>query len=123
MSAEQKLRVYWIPQAGMPGEPFIVEVGSVVDGVRVMEMLASYDAYQFDNHIKPDYANTGGLEMFEDGEWCSWIADDGEDNPREWLRQEVYRFVDFLKENHARIEQSTEQQATGALAQAPKGFT
>ncbi len=44
-----KLRVWHIPQ--VPMKPFIVEVGSVEEGVRMMDALADYDAFQYDNNI------------------------------------------------------------------------
>lgn len=46
-----KLRVWHIPQ--VPMKPFIVEVASVEEGVRLMDALADYDAFQYDNNIKP----------------------------------------------------------------------
>ncbi len=67
------LRVWWIPQ--IPGKPFYVRVESPAEAQRVMSILAAYDAFQFENKIKPDYCNAGGLEAFsQDGdcEWCDW---------------------------------------------------
>lgn len=49
------------------------------DWYRTNTALARYDQFQFCEHIKPDYANVGGLEVFEDGEWCEWYDDDGDD--------------------------------------------
>jgi hypothetical protein len=80
----QKLRVWWIPQ--VPGKPFYVDVSSVEEGVKIMDVLAGYDQFQLDNNIKPDYANAGGLSIFEDGEWVDWYDDEtGEDDPRIFL--------------------------------------
>ena len=89
----KKLRVWWIPQ--VPGKPFRVEVASVAEGVKLMNVLADYDAFQFKNHIKPDYSNAGGLEVWDensDGEgkadWVSWSDEEtGEDDPEVWLRE------------------------------------
>lgn len=90
---QKKLRVWHIPQ--VPGKPFHVEVTSVEDGVRVMKTLATYDLFQLENRIKPDYASAQGLEMWEenyDGDgndgWCSWEYDDGDnywDDPRAYV--------------------------------------
>ncbi|MEA7581151.1 hypothetical protein ONJ87_28130, partial [Salmonella enterica subsp. enterica serovar Anatum] len=33
---------------------------------RVMDALADYDAFQYDNNIKPDYCNANGLEMWDE---------------------------------------------------------
>ncbi len=85
-----KMRVWWIPQ--VPMEPFHVDIpvtderGSVkrVDHMvqhakMLLATLAKYDLFQFRNKIKPDYANVGGLEVFEDGEWSEWANVDGYD--------------------------------------------
>jgi len=71
---KQKLRVWWIPQIPLKkGEKsFIVEVESVREGKKLLEVLANYDTYQYMNKIKPDYSNAGGLEIFEDNYWVEW---------------------------------------------------
>ena len=70
-----KLRVWWIPQ--VPMKRFLVEVGSVSEGAKLMKVLADYDAFQFENNVKPDYCNAGGLEMFIDvvDEWLDLEAE------------------------------------------------
>jgi hypothetical protein len=81
---KMELRVWWIPQ--VPGSPFIVEVSTVTEGVLIMDTLARYDMFQFENNIKPDYCNAGGLGMFEDGEWVDWCDEEtGIDDPEEYL--------------------------------------
>lgn len=84
------LRVWWIPQ--IPGEPFHVDVASPAEAKKIMDVLANYDIFQFENRIKPDYCNAGGLEcyrqdgMWEEGDsedWCEWESDDG-DNIDAW---------------------------------------
>lgn len=73
----KKLRVWWIPQ--VPGTPFRVPVETPEQAAFLLNTLADYDAFQFANNIKPDYSNTGGLEVFEDGEWLDWDNGEGED--------------------------------------------
>lgn len=81
----QKLRVWWIPQ--IPGKSFYVAVDTVAEGVKLLDVLAMYDVFQFDNRIKPDYCNAGGLNVFEDDVWEDWHSEDYEyDNPKEWLK-------------------------------------
>lgn len=63
-----RIRVWWIPQ--VPGEPFNVEVRSIKEGRKLLHVLADYDRFQFEHQVKPDYCNAGGLEQYEDGEWC-----------------------------------------------------
>ena len=85
------LQVWWIPQ--VPMNPFVVSVGSVSEGVKIMDVLADYDKFQFDNNIKPDYCNVGGINQWDedsDGEgtpgWVNWSDEEtGEDDPRAWL--------------------------------------
>lgn len=86
-----QLQVWWIPQ--VPMKAFEVEVSSVAEGVKVMDALAAYDAFQYENRIKPDYCNAGGLRRWcddSDGEgtpgWEEWYDDEtGFDDPREFL--------------------------------------
>ncbi len=64
------LRIWWIPQ--IPGKPFIVPVRDIADAKLLLDTLARYDQFQFENRIKPDYSNAGGLCVFEEGEWVDW---------------------------------------------------
>lgn len=54
-------------------------------------MLANYDIFQFENHIKPDYWNVSGLEVYEaaafDGEpgWCEWYDEETGDDTDSWV--------------------------------------
>lgn len=81
----------------MPGKAFLVDVASVAEGVKVMDVLAGYDLFQLENRIKPDYSNAGGLQMFDpeddtdspDGSWVDWCDDEtGEDNPVAFLESQ-----------------------------------
>lgn len=71
------LRVWWIPQ--VPMKAFYTPVRNLREAKLLLDVLANYDAFQFENNIKPDYANAGGLEVFEDGEWSDWYDEDGND--------------------------------------------
>lgn len=88
---EKKLRVWWIPQ--VPGKPFRADVPSLAEGVRLMRVLADYDIFQYENRVKPDYCNAGGIEMIDtDGEWCSWYDEEtGEDDPERFLSAQQAR--------------------------------
>lgn len=72
-----KLRVWWIPQ--VPMKPFHVNVKTIGEAKLVLDTLARYDTFQFENRIKPDYCNAGGLQMLEDSEWTDWYDEDGND--------------------------------------------
>lgn len=74
-----KLRVWWIPQ--VPMKAFRVDVNTIEEAKLLLHTLAQYDIFQYENNVKPDFANAGGLEVFdeENGEWCEWCDDGGED--------------------------------------------
>ncbi len=59
-----------------------------------MDVLAYYDQFQYENRIKPDYSNAGGLQMFDplddtdspEGSWVDWCDEEtGEDDPFTYL--------------------------------------
>ncbi len=84
----KKLRVWWIPQ--VPMKSFHVEVDSPEEARKLLRVLANYDLFQFENNIKPDYCNVGGLQEWdpedeEEDKWCEWCDEDGygigEENP------------------------------------------
>lgn len=85
------LQVWWIPQ--VPMLAFEVEVSSVAEGVKILEVLALYDSFQYEHRVKPDYCNVGGLRRWcgdsdSDGTpgWEDWYDEDsGEDDPAMWL--------------------------------------
>lgn len=75
---KNKLRVWWVPQLGTDATTFYVPVESVEEAKKVMDILAAYDQFQYDNDIKPDYCNAGGLEMWDEDaqEWNDWFYED-----------------------------------------------
>ncbi|QPK89810.1 hypothetical protein IEN91_05060 [Bacillus velezensis] len=84
----KKLRVAHIPQ--VPMEAFYVEVKSLEEAKLIFDVLANYDLFQFENNIKPDYANATFLEEFdkEENEWVSWCDDEtGIDDIREYFEE------------------------------------
>lgn len=74
---ENKMRVWWMPQMGT-NSIFYVPVKSVEEARKVMDILGAYDAFQLQHMIKPDYFDTGGLEVYnpETGEYEDWYVDD-----------------------------------------------
>lgn len=72
------LRVWWIPQ--VPMKAFRRNVADLTQAKLLLEALADYDAFQFENQVKGDYCNAGGLEVFEADEWSEWYhPETGED--------------------------------------------
>lgn len=81
------LRVWWIPQ--VPGKPFHVPVQDIAQAKLVLTTLARYDLFQLRENIKGDYANVGGLEVFDADEgWVEWYDDESGDDINDVMRQE-----------------------------------
>lgn len=84
----KRLRVVHYPQ--IPCEPFIVEVKDLTEAKKVKDILANYDLFQYDNKIKPDYANMAIVEEFNEAEksWESWLDEEtGIDDIDEYFEQ------------------------------------
>lgn len=75
-TAPLPLRVWWIPQ--VPMQAFRVDVKTVDEAKLLLNTLAQYDIFQFENHVKADYCNAGGLEELIDGEWQEWSDENGD---------------------------------------------
>ena len=72
------VKVWWIPQ--VPMKAFEYYVPDVRTGLLLLDALALYDLFQYDNRIKPDYANVGGVAYKdENGEWTDVDENDPED--------------------------------------------
>lgn len=86
-SKEGDLRVYHIPQ--VPMRPFYVPVNSVKEGRKLIDVLAVYDLFQYQNRVKPDYTNASGLQRYEDGDWFD-VDMDPEEEPYQddWFHEE-----------------------------------
>jgi len=69
-----KLRVWWVPQVPMPA--FYTEVKDVNEAIFLLTALANYDIFQYEQKVKGDYCNAGGLQVTEDGEWVEWVNED-----------------------------------------------
>jgi len=75
------LRVWWIPQIPMK-KSFKVRVNTLEEAAKILETLALYDLFQEKNKIKPDFSNTGGLQIWDPGCpdengkcWVDWYND------------------------------------------------
>lgn len=46
-----------------------------------MDLLSYFDYFQYNQHIRPDYCNGGGLEMYDEEtqEWCDWVHETDDD--------------------------------------------
>lgn len=61
-------------------DAFHYSVADYATGTVLCDALGRYDAFQFENSIKPDYCNMGGVEwkhpVLTEGEW--WTLDEDE---------------------------------------------
>jgi hypothetical protein len=108
MAKKQKLRVWWIPQ--VPMEAFYIPVESPEEGQKVMNILATYDCFQYNHNVKPDYANAGGLQYFneESNEWEDWCFEDDNsyyDDLDEYIEEQSDRAEEIEAQNKALLEQ------------------
>jgi hypothetical protein len=71
------LRIWWIPQ--IPGKPFHWPVADFAQAALMLDALAGYDDFQFSQRIKGDYANMGGLQIFDGEQWEDWEDEEGDD--------------------------------------------
>lgn len=86
-----KLRIAHYPQ--VPCKAFYVDVNSLEEAKKIKDTLAYYDLFQFENRIKPDYANMTIIEVYDEGEqdWMMWMDD-------ETGIDDVDEYFDYLKE-------------------------
>jgi hypothetical protein len=83
-----KLRVSHFPQIHC--KPFITEVESIKEAKKIFDVLANYDLFQYENKIKPDYANMTILEYWdiEENEWLEW-----HDEENDYTLEEYYKYI------------------------------
>lgn len=87
----EKLRVWHNPQFSLRNtlRVFYIDVDSLEEAEKIIKVLADYDLFQYENNIKPDYANISGLEVYDEEEkmWFEFIDENGLDiNERLWSR-------------------------------------
>lgn len=78
-----KLRIYWVPQ--VPMKPFIRDVKTLREAKTILKTLAFYDLFCYENRVRGDYCNAGGLQEFDphndadspEGSWCDWYSEEG----------------------------------------------
>lgn len=77
-------RVWWISQIPLRRgqKPFYVEAPNFKTALLLDATLGRYDIYQYENNIKPDFSNTGGIQVW-DADENDWISID-ESEYDEW---------------------------------------
>jgi hypothetical protein len=84
MPKQGDLKVWHIPQ--IPGKSFEVAVNNIEEAKIILNILADYDIFQYENNIKPDYCNLQGLIVYDEdadgdgnSDWVDWEDEDGND--------------------------------------------
>lgn len=76
-----EFRVWWVPQ--IPMEGFQHPAPDFASARFLANALGQYDLFQFENNVKPDYCNMGGVEwrhpLVTEGAWESLDDDDAID--------------------------------------------
>lgn len=104
----KKLRVWWISQVGSDGV-FYVPVKDVIEAKKTMDILAAYDEFQFENNIKGDFCNVGGLQMYDEENevWVDWFLeteDDYFDNVDEYVESLSLKDVEeFARDLYSQV--------------------
>lgn len=77
MIQEKRLRVWWIPQAGAC-DAFFIPVKSPEEGKKIIDLLSAYDCFEYNNNLKADYCNCGGLQQYNEEmeDWEGWSYED-----------------------------------------------
>lgn len=82
-----RIKVWWIPQ--IPGVPYERMAPSFSVAKEIYEVLAEYDAFQFEHKIKGDYANTGGISIchpaLTSNDWYDIELNGDEDDLADWI--------------------------------------
>lgn len=104
--AENTLKVWYIPQVGAVNNPFEVIVPNIATAKIVMDSLTGLSNYEFENEIKPDYADAIGLSRYEDDgtgnlEWVDWEIEELEFEHQSLpiVPDFVAKLINELKEN------------------------
>lgn len=63
-----RYKVWYTPQ--VPMRAFEVQVDSLEVARLIERTLCEFSLFEYENHVKPDYADAGGIcELDEDGDW------------------------------------------------------
>ena len=74
---KKKMRVWWMPQVGVDAT-FYIPIKSIEEAKKFIDILSAYDCFKYNHHIKPDYCNTGGVQVWDEEaqEWIDWHYED-----------------------------------------------
>jgi hypothetical protein len=76
METEGALKVWYIPQVPMEAFEVIVPDNDLKTAKLLLNTIIDFSIFEFENKVKPDYSDAGGICRVEDGEW--WDVDEEE---------------------------------------------
>ena len=105
---EKKMRVWWIPQIGT--KTFYIPVRTPEEAKMIMDILSAYDCFQYNQRVKPDYCNAGGLQMWseEENDWIDWYYETGNnyyDDVEEYCEEKSSQSAELSELNKALFKQ------------------
>lgn len=84
----KNFKVSHYPQ--IPCNPFEVEFDTIQEALRLKDILADYDMFQYENRIKPDYCNMTAILAYDE-------------KYKEWYELDDYEVEDILEGLHELI--------------------
>jgi len=69
-----KFKAWYIPQ--VPMKPFEVERPTAVEAQAALDLITDFSIFEFENKVKPDYCDAGGVEEWDEAAQEWFDADD-----------------------------------------------
>jgi hypothetical protein len=63
-----RFKAWYIPQ--VPMKAFEVEKPSAVEAQAALDLITAFSIFEFENNIKPDYSDAGGISKWDETEQC-----------------------------------------------------
>lgn len=67
-------RAWYIPQ--VPMAAFDYEAPTKEEATRILDAITKFSIFEYENRIKPDYSDVGGVQELVDGEWIDVEEED-----------------------------------------------
>lgn len=64
----ERYQVWYIPQVPMPAFERVYD--DLETAKTVLNAIIDFSIFEFENRVKPDYADAAGIAVWEDGDWC-----------------------------------------------------
>lgn len=79
---EGDLRLWYIPQVGVGVPAYTQPIPDLKTGQAILDAIYQVALFELEHHVKPDYANMGGISRYEeDGDGgFGWFDVDDEDD-------------------------------------------